>query len=75
MLSYCLTCRLNFAVGGKIGLDADSKQPVDTTIQLAYLNGNLTDEVSTDSSDTRFATLGKLDSGLGYRIGCAWTIR
>jgi hypothetical protein len=78
MLSYCLTCRLNFTVGGKIGLyanDARFKHRVGTTTQLAYINGNATEEVSTDSSDTSFATLGELDFGLGYRIGCAWTIR
>ena len=78
MLSYCLTCRLNLTVGGKIGLyanDAELKHRVGTKTELAYIDGNLTDDIYTESSDTSLATLGELDFGLGYRIGCAWTVR
>ena len=50
------------------------KHRVGTETELAYINGNPTDDIYTDSSDTSLATLGELDFGLGYRIGCAWTI-
>ena len=60
MLRYCLTCRLNLTVGGKIGLyanDAELKHRVGTKTDLVYITGNLTDDVYTGSSDTSFATL------------------
>ena len=76
-MSYCLNSCWNFTVGGKVGLyanDARLKHRVGTETELAYINGNPTDDIYTDSSDTSLATLGELDFGLGYRIGCAWTI-
>lgn len=76
-LTYCLNSCWNFTVGGKVGLyanDARLKHRVGTETELAYINGNPTDDIYTDSSDTSLATLGELDFGLGYRIGCAWTI-
>ena len=78
MWSYCLTCRLNLTVGGKIGLyanDAELKHRVGMKTELACIDGNPTDDIYTESSDTSLATLGELDFGLGYCLGCAWTIR
>lgn len=77
-ISYCLTCRLNLNIGGKIGLYgnyAELRHRLGTQNTLAYRNGVSTDGIDTKSTDTTLATLGEFDLGLGYRIGCAWTIR
>jgi hypothetical protein len=34
-----------------------------------------TDLIDTKSTDNVLATLGELDLGLGYRLGCAWSLR
>jgi hypothetical protein len=77
-LTYCLNSRLNLNIGGKFGIygnHAEMRHRVGTLTETAYRNGVATDLIDTESSDTVLATLGELDLGIGYRIGCAWTVR
>ncbi len=80
-LSYMLTCRLNLNVGGKFGLYGNHVEVdhcIGTRTTPATQTG-ATDPLCSRAvggmSDTALATLGELDLGLGYRIGCAWTVR
>ncbi len=77
-LVYCLNRCWNLSIGGKFGLygnHATYNQRIGTDSVLAYRNGAATDFVNTSDSDNVLSTLGELDLGLGYRIGCAWTLR
>jgi hypothetical protein len=81
-LTYLITPRLNLNIGGKFGLygnHVEMQHCVGTRTTLAYQNGSPTDMICTQgdraATDTALATLGELDLGLGYRIGCAWTLR
>ncbi|QDT04524.1 hypothetical protein K227x_29160 [Rubripirellula lacrimiformis] len=77
-LTYCLGNRLDFSLGGKFGVygnRAELNHRLGTETTLAYLNGDNTQAIHTQSNDTVLATLGELDMGLGYRISNAWTVR
>ena len=75
-LTYALTNRLLFNIGGKFGLygnDVDYRQRLGTQTVLAYTAGTVED-IESHESDTVFSTLGELDLGLGYRFSNAWTV-
>lgn len=77
-LNYCLSSRLSMNIGGKFGLYANHAQKqhrIGSETDLAYISGSPTDVISTTDSDTGLASIGEFDMGLGYRIGCAWTVR
>ncbi len=77
-LVYCLNCRWNLSIGGKIGLygnHAKYRQRIGTETALAYRNAVATDFILTEDSDTVLSTLSELDLGLGYRLSSAWTVR
>ncbi len=76
-LSYCFGSRLGINLGGKFGVygnNVEVQHRLGTETQVAYLNGDNTQLIDTDSSDTVLSTLGELDLGLGYRISNAWTV-
>lgn len=78
VLTYCLSSRLNLNIGGKFGIygnHAEKRHRVGSLTSLAYQNGAPLNVISSSDSDTVLSTLGELDLGLGYRIGCAWTVR
>ena len=75
MLTYCLGCRLNLNVGGKIGIygnDVDVRHRLGTQNNVATVGGS---DLDISSSDVALATLGELDLGLGYRISTKWSVR
>ena len=77
-LTYCLSNRMNLNIGGKFGIygnDAELRYRVGTRNTLAYINGDTSQVIDTEASDTVLATLGELDLGLGYRVNNAWTVR
>jgi hypothetical protein len=77
-LNYCLSSRLSMNIGGKFGLYANHAQKqhrIGSETDLAYISGSPTDVISTTDSDTGLASIGEFDMGLGYRLGCAWTVR
>lgn len=77
-LTYCINRRMNLNIGGKFGIygnDARMRHRLGTQTTLAYRTGAATETINSSSSDTSLATLGELDLGLGYRLGCAWSIR
>jgi hypothetical protein len=77
-LSYCISNRWSLNLGGKVGLygnHAELRHRLGSQAVAANRIGAAGELISTSSSDTSLATLGELDLGLGYRIGCAWTIR
>lgn len=77
-MTYCLTCRLSMNIGAKFGIygnHAEKNHRLGSGAALAYRNGVPLDVISGSDSDTVLSTLGELDLGLGYRIGCAWTVR
>ena len=77
-LTYCINSCMNLNIGGKFGIygnHAEMRHRVGTQTAAAYRTGAPTELIDTESSDTVLATLGELDLGLGYRLGCAWTVR
>lgn len=77
-VTYCVGCRLNIGIGGKIGLygnHATYRQRIGTAANLAYVNTGGVDDVQTEHSKGFVSALGELDLGLGYRISNAWSIR
>ena len=77
-LVYCLNCRLNLSIGGKIGIygnDIRVRHRVGTLGSDAYLTATPTDFINSEASETALSSLGELDFGLGYRINCAWSVR
>ncbi len=77
-LIYCLNCRWNLSIGGKVGLygnHIDYRNRIGTETVDAYRTGVATDLVNFNDSDTSLSTLSELDLGLGYRISNAWTVR
>ena len=77
-LNYCLSRRLSMNIGGKFGLYANHAQKqhrIGSETDLAFRSGTPADVINTNDSDTALASIGEFDMGLGYRIGCAWTVR
>jgi hypothetical protein len=78
MLTYCLNCRMNLNVGGKLGIygnNAEMRHRVGTRNTLAFRNGVPGDVIDTEANKTSLASLGELDFGIGYRLGSGWTMR
>ncbi|MEE2935188.1 MAG: hypothetical protein VYA84_04240 [Planctomycetota bacterium] len=42
---------------------------------LASIGESPTDGIGTTDTETGLASIGEFDTGLGYRFGCAWTVR
>lgn len=77
-LTYCLSNRLNFNLGGKFGVygnHVEAYRRVGTQTTRAYRAGNPTDYAETRVDDTVLSTLGELDLGLGFRVSNAWTLQ
>jgi hypothetical protein len=75
MLTYCLGCRMNLNIGGKVGIygnDVEVRHRLGTVNNIGTVGGN---DISTTNSDTVLATLGELDLGLGLRISNKWSVR
>ena len=77
-LIYCLSNRINLAIGGKFGLygnDVRYRQRIGTGEFLSTYNSDPAQQVLRHGSETVLSTLGELDFGLGYRVCNAWTVR